>query len=258
MRRHRWSVLRAIVFIIVSAQATLAVAQNIPFGVLRDWMFYSERGRYDLGRGAYVNAEKRFHLAIREIKPYPAVNHALMARSYCDLAKALYFQKRYAEAEPLAKWALSVRDADKKASPDAVFQCLFTLASIECEQKHYADAEPLFARALALQEKELPPAHVNTLLTLDRLAMVCREQEKYQAAEAFYLRTIAILQRHRPDENLDVAYIAEQYAIMLRRMNRSSEAEKWQARAVAIRDTVASRAAIAEADAARADLRGFK
>ena len=140
-----------------------------------------------------------------------------MARTYCDLAKALYFQKRYAAAEPLAKWALAVRDADNKASSDAVYQCLFTLASIQCEEKHYSDAEPLLDRALAIQEKELPPGHVNTLYTLDRLATVYREQGKYKDAEPVYLCAIAILERRMPNENLDLAYMAEQYATMLRR-----------------------------------------
>ena len=93
-------------------------------------MWYNENGWKDIEKGRYDRAEQKFNMAIKEIQPYSPANRKLMARSYCDLARVLYYQERYADAEPLAKWALSVRDADKKASPDSVFQCLFTLASI--------------------------------------------------------------------------------------------------------------------------------
>ena len=140
-----------------------------------------------------------------------------MARTYCDLARVFYYQKRYADAEPLAKWALSVRDADKKSSSDSVFQCLFTLASIQTAQEHYADAEPHFKRALAIQEKELTASHVNTLVTLERLAFVLRSQGKYHEAEPLYRRAIAIHERKTPDENLDLADTIDQYVILLRK-----------------------------------------
>jgi tetratricopeptide (TPR) repeat protein len=221
-------------------------------------MWYSEGGRADLEKGEYARAEIKLNLAIREIKPYPGGNRKLMARTYCDLARVLYYQKRYVEAEPLAKWALSVRDADNTSSSDGVFQCLFTLASIHSAQKHFTDAEPLLIRALALQEKELSPGHVNILPTVERLAMVYREQGKYKEAEPLYLRALAIHERHTPGENLNLADTAEQYAIMLRRMNRALDADKWQARALGIRDTVATKRARAELDAARGELQGFK
>ena len=153
-----------------------------------------------------------------------------MARTYCDLALALYQQARYAEAEPLAKWALSVRVADRYARPEALFQCLFTLGSIDSAQKHYADAEPLFQSALTLQELVLPEGDVRTLTTLDALATVFREQGKYREAESLYRRELAILERITPEENLDLAYTAEQYAIDLRRMNRADEAQPWEGR----------------------------
>ena len=143
-----------------------------------------------------------------------------MARSYCELARVLYHQKRYADAEPLARWALSVRDSDKKARPDAVFQCVYTLALIQSAQKHYGEAERLFKRALALQEKNLGRDHINSNLILDQLATVYVEQAKYAEAEPLYLRSIAIDERKTPDENLELAETAEKYAASLRLMKR--------------------------------------
>jgi tetratricopeptide (TPR) repeat protein len=244
--------------IVVLAQASSAAGQNIPILALRDWMWYTERGEADIRDGQYTRAATKFIQAIRQIEAYPRVNRGLMARSYCDLAEALYHQKRYAEAEPLAKWALSVRDADKNSGAGAVFQCVFTLGAIHSAQEHYAEAAPLFERALALQEKELPPAHINTLITLYRLATVYTELGKYEQAEVLYLRAVAILERTTPDENLELADTADSYAESLRRMNRGPEAERWLARAAGIRDNVAAKRARAEADAVRRDLRGFR
>ena len=81
------------------------------------------RPRSTVDKGDYARAEERLNLAIKEIRPYLPDTRRIMARSYCELAKVLYHQKRYTDAEPLARWALSVRESDKKSKPDAVFQC---------------------------------------------------------------------------------------------------------------------------------------
>ena len=136
-------------------------------------MWWNEYGWKDLEKGHYDRAEQKFKMAIKEIEAYSPGNRKLMARTYCDLARVLYYQERYADAEPLAKWALLVRDADKKASADSVFQSVYTLASIELAQEQYPEAELHLKRALSIQEKVLPVGHVNILPTLDRLAFCC-------------------------------------------------------------------------------------
>jgi tetratricopeptide (TPR) repeat protein len=146
------------VLVVLSLSAPL-FGEDVPLLTLDYWMWYNEHGWRDIERGRYDRAEQQFNMAIKEIRPYWPANRRLMARTYCDLARVLYYQERYAEAEPLAKWALSVRDADKKATPDLLFQGLYTLASIQLAQEHYADAEPHFKRALAIQEKELTGGH---------------------------------------------------------------------------------------------------
>jgi tetratricopeptide (TPR) repeat protein len=255
---RRISGLLATLFIMSVQCAPAYAQQTIPINPLRNWMWYIDHGLADLENGAPVLAASRFIHAVHEIEPYPSANRRLMARTYCELARALYQQARYAEAEPLAKWALSVREADPSVRPEAVFQCLFTLGSIDAAQKRYADAEPLFRRALALQELVLPEGDVNTLATLDALARVLREQGKHREAGSLYVRAVAILEQFRPDENLDLAYTAEQYAITLRLMNRADEAQSWEARAVKIREAVAALQvrARARADALRHYMQG--
>jgi hypothetical protein len=255
MARARLASLHLVVLLVIACPA---LGQNVPLKALDNWMWHDEQGWKDLERRWYDRAEQHFRLAVREIEAYSPGNRNLMAKTYNGLARALYYQQRFADAEPLAKWALSVRDANKKSSPDLVFQSLFTLASIQSAQEHYADAEPVFKRALALQEKELSPSHVNTLLTLERLALVLRSEGKYHEADPLYRRAIAIHERKTPDENLELAGLIDQYVILLRKMNRKDEAEQWENRSLRIKDTAATNAARAKNDQLSKRLQGFK
>ena len=68
-------------------------------------------------------------------------------------------QGRYAEAEPLYKRALAIRE--KALGPDHpdVARSLNNLAELYENQGRYAEAEPLYKRALAIREKALGPDH---------------------------------------------------------------------------------------------------
>jgi tetratricopeptide (TPR) repeat protein len=235
-----------------------ALADDIPIEITREWLIHNNSGWRYLNRGDYVKAAERFNMAIKEIRPYHPGSSRLLARSYCDLARALYHQGRYAEAEPLAKWALSVREADSSAKPETLFQCVYMLALIEGAEGHYRDAEPLFRRAIALQEKSLGSEHVNLALTLEQLAGVYAEMQRYTQAEALYERVIAIRERSMPAENLDLAETALNYAELLRRMRRPAEAGKWEERAKAIRDRVAEKDRRAKLDRPSAGFEGYK
>jgi Tetratricopeptide repeat len=237
---------------------TAALAQGNHLGALRDWMRYSDEAARFLDKGDYVRAEQRLKLAIKEIRPYLPDTQRNMARSYCELARVLYHQNRHAEAEPLARWALSVRDSDKNANPEFVFQCVYTLAMIQSAQKHFGEAERLFKRSLALQEENLGRDHINSNLVLNQLATVYVEQAKYADAEPLYLRSIAIHERTTPAENLDLAEAAERYAALLRLMKRSDDAGKWNARARGIRDTVAAKEAQAKANRVAEQFKAYK
>jgi tetratricopeptide (TPR) repeat protein len=260
MRNRQWLIRLLLGFVSISGMTVPALARedSIPLDVLRIWQHHNNNGWRQLDQGNYVKAAERFDLAIKEIRPYERIARRLLARSYCDLARALYHQERYAEAEPLAKWALTVRDEDKKAKPDSVFQCLYVLAMIQKAQKHYADAEPLLKRAIALQDEHVGAGHVASAVTLDQLAMVYSEQGKNEEAALVYRRVLAIYEKSNPDENLDLADCAERFSALMEKMHRPVEAERWKTRALTIRDNVATKAARARADAAAKKFKAFK
>jgi Tetratricopeptide repeat len=256
-QRQKLIRLRA-VFLAFGLGPAAAFAQGNHLGALREWLRNTEEAARFVDRGDYVKAEQRLNLAIKDIRPFLPETRLNMARTYCELARVLYHQKRYADAEPLARWALSVRESDTYAKPESVFQCVYTLAMIQAAQKHHADAERLFKRSLALQEENLGRDHINSNLILNQLAIVYVEQAKYADAEPLYLSSIAIHERKSPAENLDLADTADQYAALLHLMKRDDDAGKWRARARAIRDTVATKAARAKADRVAEQFKGYK
>jgi tetratricopeptide (TPR) repeat protein len=235
-----------------------ARASEIPLQALQNWNIYNRDGWIYLNQRQYDRAEKRFRMAIEEIRPYVKSDYRLLARSYADLARVLYHQGRYVDAEPLAKWALVARESRPNPDPNAIFQSLYTLALIHAAQDQFDKAEPLLKRALDLQEKEIGPTHVQTAATLDELAGVCAEQRKFREAENDYKRAIGIYLRFNPNENLDLAGCSERYAGMLERLDRPVEAAKLRERAKEIRETVESRAELRKDTQPRPEFKGFR
>src|SRR4051794_41619857 len=108
-----------------------APGAEIPIEAIRDWAYQNDRGWRALLREEYPRAEEAFREAIRAILPYDVRDRRLLARSYGDLARVLYHEGQYAQAEPLARWSLLVREAHPKLNPDAVYQSLYLLAAID-------------------------------------------------------------------------------------------------------------------------------
>ncbi len=132
-------------FVSISWMAVQTSAQEnaIPLEALRIWQHHNNNGWTQFDRGDYVKAAERFDLAIKEIRPYEKVRAAAAGTQLLRPGPgASIIRDATAEAEPLAKWALTVRDEDKKAKPESVFQCVYVLAMVHKAQKHYADAEP--------------------------------------------------------------------------------------------------------------------
>ena len=202
-----------------------AFAQDVHLGVLSEWLARMEEATKYVDQGDYIKAEQRLNLAIKEIRPYFPDTQRNLARSYCELARVLYHQGRYKEAEPLVRWALTIRELDTNAKPGAVFQCVYTLGLIQAAQKKHAEAEQFLKRSLALQDQSLGPDHANSAVILSRLALVCSEQLKYTEAESFYLRSIAIDEQRAANENLDLADTAGKYAELLDRMKSPRRCE---------------------------------
>jgi tetratricopeptide (TPR) repeat protein len=106
-----------------------------------------------------------------------------------------YTSFRCADAEPLYKRSLAIKE--KVLGPDHPFvaTALNDLAALHADQGHYADAEPLFKRSLAILEKALGPGHPDVAQSLSNLAELYRRQGRDTDAEPLFKRSLAIREK---------------------------------------------------------------
>ena len=91
---------------------------------------------------------------------------------------AVWDQRKYAEAEPLYKRSLAIREKALGPEHPDVAKSLDNLAQLYDSQRKYAEAEPLYKRSLAIREKALGPEHPDVAKSLDMLATcVCFPEE---------------------------------------------------------------------------------
>ena len=107
-----------------------------------------------------------------------------MATSLNNLAELYHAQGQYAQAEPLYKRALAIRE--KALGPDHpdVATSLNNLAALYRAQGQYAQAEPLFKRSLAIREKALGPDHPDVATSLNNLAKLYSRPRPVRAGRA--------------------------------------------------------------------------
>ena len=113
-----------------------------------------------------------------------------------NLAEIYHAQGKYAEAEPLYKRALAIRE--KALGPEHPQTALSfnNLALLYFNQGHYAEAEPLYKRALAIREKALGPEHPNVATTLENYAALLRETGRGAEANKMEARAKEIRAKH--------------------------------------------------------------
>ncbi len=216
-------------------------ADPLPLKVSNDWGYYNNMAWMALRRGDLNLAEQRLRQAIKTIRPYESMAQAIVARSYADYAWILYREGRYADAEPLAKWSLGVRESNPEVRPESLAQGLYLLAVIRRARRHPADAQPLLTRALAIDERVKGADSPVTAIVLDELAMVETDLGKFDEAEPHFKRALSIRSQFNPDVNLELASTLDHYVAYLRRIKRDEETAEFTERARAIREAFAAR-----------------
>lgn len=244
-RRHDLTVpsILAFVVLMLMAASPTANAEEPPSALdFARWRSYNNTGLIAFDRGDYNTAELRFIAAIKHLREHDPSNQRLLARSYFDLARTLYAQRRYAEAQPLAEWVLRVRERDADAEPGVLIDSLHLLGLIHREREHDAEAEALLRQAVEIEELTLIPGdpQVNLAQLVEELAGVQVLLRKYEAADANYLWVISIRKRYGPNLNLALANAIEGRARVLEQLGRESEARAADAEAKRIRDAALS------------------
>ena len=104
---------------------------------------------------------------------------------------------KYAEAEPWAKKAINLAQAESGANSGDYASTIYNLARIYRYQGRYAEALPLYQRALAIYEKGFGPDHPYVAAVLDNIAELYRAQGRYAEAEPLDQRALAIREKIR-------------------------------------------------------------
>ncbi len=220
-----------------STRARLAIKEkvlgpSIPISpaALTTWRFYTRIKAATPRLSRFTNERWRSE------KRFLAQRHPEVAASLNNLAILYADQGRYAEAEPLYKRALAIKE--KVLGPEHVdfATTLDSLASLYADQGRFAEAEPLYKRALAIKEKVLGPEHIDFAGRLNNLATLYKDQSRYAEAEPLYKRALAIKEKVLGPGHPSFAGSLDNLAILYADQSRYAEAEPLYKRALAIRE----------------------
>jgi CHAT domain-containing protein/tetratricopeptide (TPR) repeat protein len=159
-----------------------------------------------------------------------------MSRRSCNLAALYRDQGRFADAEPLYKRSLEIRE--KTLGPDHpdIAASLNTLANLYQSQSRYDDAAPLYKRALAIYLKAFGSNHRDVATTLGNLANLYLNQGRYADAEPLFKQSLAIKEKALGPNHSDVATALNNLASLYGKQGRYADAEPLFKQSLAIKE----------------------
>jgi tetratricopeptide (TPR) repeat protein len=141
---------------------------------------------------------------------------------------------RFAEAEPLFRRALAIREEIYGPLHVDVAQSVHNLAILLHDTNRLVETETLYLRALAISEASIGPDCPQTAVCLNSLGDLLRETNRPGEAEPIIRRALAINQSHYGRDHPRVGTDLNLLAHLLLTMNRVDEAEPLIRRALAI------------------------
>ena len=157
-----------------------------------------------------------------------------MSQSLNNLAELYKSQARYAEAEPLMKRALAIKEKTLGADHPEVALCLNNLGELYRMEGRYAEAEPLLVRALESREKSLGATHPSVAQSLNSLGALFEGQGRYAEAEPYYARALTIRENTLGPDHPDLAQSLNNLAVLYHEEGDDARAVTASAQAAAI------------------------
>lgn len=149
-------------------------------------------------------------------------------------ATALFEQGKYAEAEPLLRQALAIRQKRLDHQHPEVAEGLNNLAAVLDREGKYAEAESLYRQALAIKQQRLRSGDPDLIGGINNLAVALDHQGKYVEAELFFRRALAMSQKWLGPEHPVVATGLNNLAHIRSRQGKYAEAEPLYRQALAM------------------------
>jgi tetratricopeptide (TPR) repeat protein len=169
------------------------------------WSAFNWAGWNALRKGYYDTAEHEFLAAIDTIRPSAErdKDYRLLARSYADYAYAIQKQGRHAEAEPILKWVLTIREAQLAPNSPPIAQSMNQLATLHYELGRFAEAEPILKRAIAMQAVAEKPNAQEHARSHTLLGLLMVTQRRFDAAELPFRKAVEIRETAKGRSDVD-------------------------------------------------------
>ena len=132
----------------------------------------------------------------------------------------LYLRARYAEAEPLYRRALAIREAALGPDHPDTAPSLNNLAAAAPAQGRYGEAEPLLPPGAGDPRGGAGPRPPRHGQSLNNLAELLRAQGRYGEAEPLYRRALAIREAALGPDHPDTAQSLNNLAVVLQAQGR--------------------------------------
>jgi len=146
-------------------------------------------------QGHYAEAVKQTKAALSAAEAF-GPDDPRLATTLNHLALFYDAQGKYAEAEPLYKRALAIREKILGPEHPRLAITLNNLALFYRAQGKYAEAKPLYKWMLAIWEKALGPEHPRVATSLENYAAVLRKTGRTTEAANLEARAKAIRAKH--------------------------------------------------------------
>ena len=227
-----------IVLLGFAGQAFGQAADELAHKAFSDWNYHNNAGWRAVTREQFDSAERHFRAAVIVIRPHDADDPRLLAHSYNDLAWVLHKQGRSREAQPLADWALKIREVKVGPSAEATAQTLFVLGSIEAELGHLDQAETCFARTLAIHEARYGANSSSVTAALIDLAGAQSARRKFSQAETAFNRVLDTPSRFLADDDPNRALALTGLADLEKTKGETDKAVEHLRKAIAIHERI--------------------
>jgi len=173
-------------------------------------------------------------VALQKVEVQFGRSDTTVASMLNTLGKLYYRQAKYAEAEPLFKRALEIREKTLGPHHPDVAISLSNLGNLYEEQARYAEAELLYKQALEIREKALGPDHLDVGASLNSLGILYWAQGRYEESELFWKRALEIREKALGPNHPSVAMSLNNLGVLYWTQGKYADVEPLWKRALEI------------------------
>jgi tetratricopeptide (TPR) repeat protein len=177
---------------------------------------------FNLHKAGNLAAAEPLYIQAREMAEASG-RPLLIAMGLNNIAGLYLDQQRWADAEPLLRQALELREANLGPDDPMTVASVERLSGFLALRERWAEAEQLQRQALASYKRA--DAHEMVVQTLDAIGVACRHQGNDYAAESSYAEAQKLIDAHKLQTSAVAAQVLGDWAYLKVEQGRLAEAE---------------------------------